>query len=105
MHFFTGLNAAADMAEVGKRLHVYGLVQGVFFRAWTRQQAQELGVTGLVRNRSDGSVEVEAFGEAGAVEALIARCRQGPPHARVERIDLGEVEGDAPPDFRVAPTI
>lgn len=92
------------MAETGKRLHVHGLVQGVFFRAWTRQQARILGVTGMVRNRRDGSVEVEAFGDADAVEALIAKCREGPTHARVERVDVEEAEGEAPTDFQVAPT-
>jgi acylphosphatase len=92
------------MAE-GRRLRIFGHVQGVFFRAWTMQQAQMLGVRGWVRNRRDGSVEVEAFGEEAAVEALIEKCRQGPSQARVERIVVEEIEGEAPSGFRAASTI
>ena len=92
------------MAE-GRRLRIFGHVQGVFFRAWTMQQAQMLGVKGWVRNRRDGSVEVEAFGDPAAVEALIAKCRQGPSQARVERIAVEEIEGDAPSGFRAAATV
>jgi acylphosphatase len=83
---------------------MFGHVQGVFFRAWTMREAQLLGVKGWVRNRRDGSVEVEAFGEAAAVEALIEKCRQGPSQARVERIDVEEIEGEAPSGFRAAST-
>ena len=93
------------MAEAGKRLRIFGHVQGVFFRAWTMQQAQMLGVKGWVRNRRDGSVEVEAFGETAAVEALIEKCRRGPSQARVERLDVEEIEGEPPPGFRAASTV
>ena len=92
------------MAE-GRRLRIFGQVQGVFFRAWTMQQAQLLGVKGWVRNRRDGSVEVEAFGEEAAVEALIAKCRQGPSQARVERMSVEDIGGEAPSGFRAAPTL
>ena len=89
----------------GRRLRIFGHVQGVFFRAWTMQQAQMLGVKGWVRNRRDGSVEVEAFGAEAAVEALIAKCREGPSQARVERINVEDIEGEAPSGFRAAPTL
>jgi acylphosphatase len=93
------------MADAGKRLRIFGQVQGVFFRAWTMQQAQLLGVKGWVRNRRDGSVEIEAYGEQAAVAALIGKCRQGPSQARVERINIEEIEGEAPSGFRAASTL
>jgi acylphosphatase len=93
------------MRMIGRRLRMFGQVQGVFFRAWAMQQAQLLGVKGWVRNRRDGSVEIEAFGGEAAVEALIAKCREGPSRARVERINLEEIEGEVPSGFRVASTL
>ena len=90
---------------IGRRAKIYGRVQGVFFRNWTVDQAQALGLTGWVRNRRDGSVELLVFGPAEAVEALIERCREGPPAARVERIDLEEAEGEAPEGFGKAPAV
>jgi acylphosphatase len=89
----------------GRRAIIQGRVQGVFFRAWTVEQARELGVSGWVRNRRDGSVEFEAFGDEAAVEALIERCREGPPSARVERIELSEAEGETPEGFSTRPTV
>jgi acylphosphatase len=70
------------------RLIVKGRVQGVYFRASTVQQAQHLGLTGWVMNRQDGSVEVVAEGRSDSIEKLIAWCRQGPPGARVDEVDL-----------------
>lgn len=89
---------------IGRRLRVFGIVQGVFFRAWAREQARALGVRGWIRNRRDGSVELQAHGEDGPVEALIARCRQGPPAARVERVDVETIGAEGPQDFEIAPT-
>ena len=70
------------------RLHarVYGMVQGVGFRAYTLRQAQRLGLTGWVRNRLDGSVEVVAEGPKGALEDLLRRLHQGPPSAGVREV-------------------
>jgi acylphosphatase len=70
------------------RLTASGLVQGVFFRASVRDEARRHGVTGWVSNAPDGTVEAEIQGDADAVEAMIAFCRQGPGHARVERLDV-----------------
>jgi acylphosphatase len=68
------------------RLTITGLVQGVCFRAYTQDEAQRLGVTGWVRNRSDGSVEVLAEGTEEALAALAAWCEHGPPHAEVSSV-------------------
>ena len=70
------------------RVIVKGRVQGVYFRASTVQQARHLGLTGWVTNRHDGSVELVAEGQSDKIEELIAWCRQGPPEARVDEVDL-----------------
>ncbi len=69
---------------------VHGLVQGVSFRHYTCRRAQELGVTGWVRNLPDGSVEGLFEGDASAVNALVDWCRTGPPSAVVDRIEIRE---------------
>jgi acylphosphatase len=69
------------------RFIVSGRVQGVFYRASTREQALRLGLAGHAKNRLDGSVEVLASGEAEALDALERWLQQGPPAARVETVD------------------
>ena len=63
-----------------------GKVQGVFYRASTREQALRLELTGYARNRPDGSVEVLASGEAEALDALERWLQQGPPAAKVDAV-------------------
>ena len=74
---------------------VKGRVQGVFYRNNTRKKAQELGVKGIVRNEPDGTVYIEAEGEAKAVEALTEWCKQGPPKANVSDLSIqeGNIQG------------
>ncbi|MBC7338593.1 MAG: acylphosphatase [Firmicutes bacterium] len=85
------------MGEKGDlvRAHVYisGHVQGVFFRATTREQADRLGVAGWVRNLPDGRVEAVLEGPRPAVHACLQWCHHGPPGARVTGV---EVEWEAP---------
>ena len=73
------------------RAIVVGRVQGVSFRAATASEARRLGVVGWVRNRADGSVELEVEGAAERVAALLAWCAHGPPDARVARVDASDV--------------
>jgi acylphosphatase len=80
------------MARIAESVRVTGLVQGVFFRAWTREQADALGVTGWVRNCSDGSVEAHVEGDEAAVEQLVALLRRGPPSAQVEEVAVEDAE-------------
>lgn len=76
------------MAErVRKRVVVHGEVQGVFFRDTTRRKASDRGVAGWVRNRPDGTVEAAFEGDAGAVDAMVRFCHEGPRGARVERVE------------------
>jgi acylphosphatase len=76
--------------RVARSVRVAGHVQGVFFRAWTRDEARSLRVTGWVRNCSDGSVEAHVEGDEAAVGELIRRMRHGPPHARVADVQVSE---------------
>jgi len=69
------------------RWRVSGRVQGVFFRAWTREQALQLALDGSAVNLDDGSVEVIAAGETQALEQLEDALRQGPPRARVDALE------------------
>ena len=71
---------------VAVRFLVSGKVQGVFFRASTRERALELGLSGHAINLDDGRVEVVAHGDAAAIETLASWLRQGPPMARVDRV-------------------
>ena len=78
---------------MAKHLVIAGRVQGVGFRYSMAEEAGRLGVTGWVRNRRDGTVEAMVDGTAGAVEALLAWVRRGPPSARVAKVQVSEVEG------------
>ena len=72
------------------RFLVSGKVQGVFFRASTREQALKLGLSGHAINLDDGRVEVVAEGDGAAVEALATWLRRGPPMARVDRVERSD---------------
>ncbi len=66
------------------RIIVTGRVQGVFFRRAAADEASGLGITGLVRNLADGSVEIVAEGKRRNLEMLLDWAHRGPPHARVD---------------------
>jgi acylphosphatase len=85
------------------RFFVEGRVQGVFFRASAREQAQALGLRGYARNLHDGRVEVLAVGDVQAVERLEQWLKHGPPSAHVERLErIAADEGEAGPEFDTA---
>lgn len=77
---------------IARHVTVKGRVQGVFFRAWTKEQASELGIAGWVRNCPDGRVEVHVEGDEDVVAQILERLRQGPPSARVEDVRTWDVE-------------
>jgi len=80
------------------RAHVFvsGKVQGVFYRATTRDRARDAGVDGWVRNLDDGRVEAVFEGDPDAVEALVEWCHTGSPRAAVDGVDVeyGEPQGE-----------
>lgn len=70
------------------RLQIRGRVQGVSYRYATKIQADRLGVKGIVKNESDGSVYAEIEAEEHVLQAMIDWCRHGPPIARVDAVDV-----------------
>jgi acylphosphatase len=76
------------------RVIVTGRVQGVFYRQSARDRAAALGLSGWVRNLSDGTVELQAVGPRQTVETLLAWCKEGPPHAVVQDIAVTWLEED-----------
>jgi acylphosphatase len=80
----------ADLASLQATVH--GRVQGVFFRSFVQRWAEQLKLTGYVRNLPDGTVEVRAEGERQQLEKLADYLRQGPPPARVSNVVTGWTE-------------
>jgi len=72
------------------RIHVLvsGKVQGVFFRSSTKDKAEEMGLSGWVRNLADGRVEAVFEGEKENVDKIVGWCRKGPEYARVTGIEI-----------------
>lgn len=72
------------------RVHVVisGRVQGVLFRASTRDKAQQLGLTGWVKNTSEGNVEAVFEGEEKLINEMLEWCHHGPPSAEVENVEV-----------------
>jgi acylphosphatase len=82
-------------------LLIGGRVQGVFYRVSCAYEAQRLGLGGWVRNLPDGRVEAAAEGPREAVERFVEWCRHGPPHARVEGVELTWEQPRGESDFWV----
>ena len=92
------------MMSETRKLRIHGRVQGVWYRGWSVETARGLGLRGWVRNRGDGSVEMLVHGEKEAVRRMLEHCREGPPAARVERIDVEDSDEAAPAGFESRPT-
>lgn len=84
-----------------RKFNVHGRVQGVFFRASTRQKAESLGLTGWVRNCADGSVETLACGSDDALDTFAAWLWEGPEQARVTRVDADTTNTEPPAGFEI----
>ncbi len=91
--------------QIARRIRVHGQVQGVCFRDWAIAQAKALSLDGWVRNRLDGTVEILARGLPEAIESLVAACRQGPPAAHVERVEVEDSPGLVAAGFTRKPTV
>jgi acylphosphatase len=87
---------------VRARVIVHGLVQGVWFRESCRRVAEEQGVAGWVRNRSDGTVEAVFEGDPRPVSVVVSWCRVGPSRAKVTGIDVTEETPEGLVGFRVS---
>ncbi|GAB3131833.1 acylphosphatase [Marisediminicola antarctica] len=90
-----------EAARVRTRAIVRGMVQGVGFRANARAEATRLGLSGFARNRSDGTVEVEAEGPDVAVAELVRWLHAGPPWAEVSSVEVTDLETAGDSGFRL----
>lgn len=86
------------------RIRIEGRVQGVSFRDWMEREARSLGLAGWVRNRRDNSVEATISGDPALVDDMLARCRQGPPAARVTDLAILSEDDESFADFEIRPT-
>jgi acylphosphatase len=91
-------------AAVAVRVVIRGRVQGVWFRAWTEEQAVARGLAGWVRNRADGTVEALFAGPPSQVEDVIRVCHDGPPLARVDAVQRFPATVPERPGFSQQPT-
>ncbi|MBI3527437.1 MAG: acylphosphatase [Betaproteobacteria bacterium] len=80
--------------KITRRLRIFGRVQGVYFRESMRERAEQLEVTGWVRNCADGTVEAIAQGDAFAVGRLIEWAQRGPDAAQVDKVEVESMEED-----------
>jgi acylphosphatase len=80
---------------------IRGQVQGVGYRYWLRQQAESGGVSGWVRNQSNGAVEAYFAGDSSRVEDLLAFCWRGPAEAQIDGIDVRETADEDISGFRI----
>jgi acylphosphatase len=85
----TAFEKGSSMTDNTLAIHVYvhGHVQGVFFRSFVLNKANELNITGWVHNTSSGAVEIQAEGSKETLDKLISELHVGPPQARVDRVD------------------
>jgi acylphosphatase len=86
------------------RVSITGRVQGVWYRAWTIEQATLRGLSGWVRNRHDGSVEALFSGSTAMVDDMVAACRNGPKMARVAAVETFDAEAPTHSGFIELPT-
>lgn len=91
--------------QQGRHITVRGAVQGVFFREWTVRMATSLDLTGWVRNRTDGSVEIKAFGEGEMLDRFAQQLREGSPAARVDDVASEPVDPEPLRSFTRRSTI
>lgn len=80
---------------------VSGRVQGVYYRQSTKNKAQELGITGYVKNLPDGNVQILASGTSQQLNQLVAWCKQGPPAAIVNTVQVESIAPLAFPGFSI----
>jgi acylphosphatase len=83
------------------RLKINGQVQGVFFRKFVKDNADEIGISGHVRNLESGEVEVMAEGSPECVDKMIAICKRGAPHSNVKDVDIQELNHIGFDDFKI----
>lgn len=86
------------------RVVISGRVQGVWYRGWTVERANALGLVGWVRNRKDGTVEAAFAGSPETIDAMIVECRKGPPAAKVDAVVRENARNEGWSGFSQLPT-
>ena len=86
---------------IAKRMRVRGRVQGVFYRATTKEEADKLGISGWVKNESDGSVSITAEGDSDKLSKFTEWCKKGPIMARVDSLEEEIIDPSGATDFVV----
>ena len=86
------MNKAGLEPSVAVTARIFGHVQGVWYRAWTVEQAAKRGLDGWVRNCADGTVEALFYGPANKVSDMVEACHEGPPAAQVREIQVSPAE-------------
>jgi len=83
------------------RIFIKGTVQSVFFRTFIKEQADELGVRGFVRNLEDGRVEVLVEGRDEKVVEMVKRCKEGPKHAQIIEVKVEDMKNQSFEGFKI----
>ena len=83
------------------KIFISGTVQGVFFRTFLKEKADELGLKGFARNLDDGRVEVVVEGRDENVNEMVRLCKQGPAHSDVKNVESEEIKHQGFEEFRV----
>jgi len=83
------------------RVKISGLVQGVFFRKYIKEEAEKLGLKGHVRNLDSGEVEVVVEGKDEDVNTMLLVCKKGAPHSEVKGVDVQELNHIGFDDFKI----
>ena len=83
------------------KIFIKGTVQGVFFRGYIKDKAEELGLKGFARNLDDGRVEVVVEGKDESVNQMVEACRQGPAHADVKEVTTEELKHQGLSEFKI----
>lgn len=83
------------------RIFISGIVQGVFFRAFVKENAESLGLRGYVRNLEDSRVEVVVEGKEKEVEKMVELCKKGAPYSKVEGIEVEKIENQGFKEFKI----
>ena len=83
------------------RLYIKGIVQGIFFRQFIKDNAERNNIRGFVRNLEDGRVEVFIEGDNENVEKMVDLCQKGPKHSRIEKVDIHEEKFQDFKEFKV----
>ncbi len=93
------------MPETAVHLRIFGKVQNVWYRGWLVELADDAGLRGWVRNRSDGTVEALLIGPEGLVDEVAGHCRSGPPASVVGRVLATPSRDDGSSGFRLRPSV